>query len=139
MSQIPRMNVDEHYKDFGISFERGFNLNDILALLEEENSDDDSNQTSQVEVIIILPSNANGEVTDEDSGDEDQVRPNSNLPGPQLSAPPEIHSDNRNRDDDFDSEDENSLAELARKLKGRTKGKKNNHWRNGDLVAQPME
>ncbi|KAL3276381.1 hypothetical protein HHI36_011765 [Cryptolaemus montrouzieri] len=106
--------------------------------LIEGNTDDDSKQTSHVDVIMMLTSNANGEVTDEDSGDEDQIRP-SNLPGSQLSAPAEIYSDNRNRDDDFDSEDEISLAELARKLRGRTKEKKNYDWRNCDLVPQPME
>ncbi|KAL3269527.1 hypothetical protein HHI36_008593 [Cryptolaemus montrouzieri] len=60
--------------------------------------------------------NANGEVTDEVSGNVDQVRP-SNLPGSQLSAPGKIYLDNRNQDEDFDSEDEISLAELTRKLK----------------------
>ncbi|KAL3265593.1 hypothetical protein HHI36_009798 [Cryptolaemus montrouzieri] len=89
------MNVDENYRDYGISFERGFNLNDILALLGEENSDDDSNQTSHVDVIMMRPSNANVEVTDGDFGDEDQNRP-FNLSGSQLSAPTEIYSDNRN-------------------------------------------
>ncbi|KAL3286588.1 hypothetical protein HHI36_001089 [Cryptolaemus montrouzieri] len=138
MSKIPKMNVDENYKDYDISFERGLNLNDILALLKEGNSDDDSNQTSHVDVVLMSPSNTNGEVTDEDSGDEDQVRP-SNLPGWQLSAPAEIYSDNRNRDADFDSEDEISSTELAKKMKGRTKEKKNYHWTNGDLVLQPME
>ncbi|KAL3268026.1 hypothetical protein HHI36_007159 [Cryptolaemus montrouzieri] len=133
MNRIPRMNVGKNYKDYGISFERGLNLNDILALLEEGDSDDDSNQTSHVYVIMMFPSNANGEVTDEDSGDEDQVCP-PDLPDSQLSAPAETCSDNRNRDDDFDSEDEISLAELTRKQKGRTKGKKNYHWTNGDLV-----
>ncbi|KAL3273652.1 hypothetical protein HHI36_015082 [Cryptolaemus montrouzieri] len=83
------------------------------------------------------PSNANGEVTDEDSGDEDQVCP-SYLPGSRLSAPAEIYSDDPNRDDDFDSEHEISLAELTRKLKERTKENKNYHLTNGDLVPQPM-
>ncbi|KAL3281491.1 hypothetical protein HHI36_004698 [Cryptolaemus montrouzieri] len=69
-----------------------------------------------VDVIMMSASNANGEVTDEYSRDEEQVRP-YNLPGAQLSAPTGIYSDNRNRDDDFDSEDEISLAELARELK----------------------
>ncbi|KAL3267110.1 hypothetical protein HHI36_011250 [Cryptolaemus montrouzieri] len=126
------MNVDGNYKDYGISFERGLNLNDILALLEEGNNDNDSNQTSHIDVIMMPPSNANGEVTDEDSGDEDQVRP-SNLPGSQLSASAEVYSDDRNRDDDFDSEEEISLAELERKLKGRTKEKNNYHWTDGNL------
>ncbi|KAL3285812.1 hypothetical protein HHI36_000334 [Cryptolaemus montrouzieri] len=82
----------------------GLNLNDILVLLDEGNSDDDSNQNSHVDVILMPPSTENGEVTDKDSGDEDQVRP-SNLPGSQLSAPEETYSDNRNGDDEFDSED----------------------------------
>ncbi|KAL3268235.1 hypothetical protein HHI36_007359, partial [Cryptolaemus montrouzieri] len=116
----------------------GLNLNVMLALHAGGNSDDDSNQTSHADVIMMPPSNGNGEVTNEDSGDEDQVR-SSNSPGSQLSAPAEIYSDNRNRDDDFDSEDEISLAEVARKLKGRTKEKKNYHSTNGDLVPQPME
>ncbi|KAL3286381.1 hypothetical protein HHI36_000891, partial [Cryptolaemus montrouzieri] len=69
-------------------------------------------------VIMMPPYNANGEVTDEDSGYESQVCP-TNLPGSQLSAPAEIYSDNRNRN--FDSEDEISLEKVPRKLKGRTK------------------
>ncbi|KAL3279141.1 hypothetical protein HHI36_016655 [Cryptolaemus montrouzieri] len=68
------------------------------------------------DVFMKPPSNENGEVMDEDSGDEEQVRP-SNLPDSQLSAPAEIHSDNRNRDDQFDLEDEISAAELTKKLK----------------------
>ncbi|KAL3288502.1 hypothetical protein HHI36_002943 [Cryptolaemus montrouzieri] len=79
-----------------------------------------------LDVIMMPPSYANGEVTDEDSGNEDQVGP-SNSPASQLSAPAGIYSDIRNRDDDFDSEDEISLGELARKLKGRTKENKNFH------------
>ncbi|KAL3286167.1 hypothetical protein HHI36_000679 [Cryptolaemus montrouzieri] len=71
----------------------------------EGNSDDDSNQTSHVDGIMMPQSNINGKVTDEDSGDEDQVRP-SNSPGSQLSARAEIYSGNQNRDDDFDPEDE---------------------------------
>ncbi|KAL3279166.1 hypothetical protein HHI36_016680 [Cryptolaemus montrouzieri] len=138
MSKIWCMNVDENIKDYGFCFERGLKLIEILGLLEEGNSDDDSNQTFDVDVIMMLPSNANGDVTDEDSGDEDQVGL-FNLPGSKLSAPAEIYSDNRNRDSDFNSEDEISLAELVRKLKGRTKEKKNYHWTNGDLVPQPME
>ncbi|KAL3284148.1 hypothetical protein HHI36_018316 [Cryptolaemus montrouzieri] len=39
---------------------RGLNLIDISDLLEEGNSDDDSNQT-HVDVIMMPPSNANGE------------------------------------------------------------------------------
>ncbi|KAL3282165.1 hypothetical protein HHI36_005360 [Cryptolaemus montrouzieri] len=67
-----------HKRDYGISFHRGLNLNAILALLEQGNNYDVSNQTSHVDVIMMPPSNANCEVTDEDSGDEDQVR-SSNL------------------------------------------------------------
>ncbi|KAL3288990.1 hypothetical protein HHI36_003433 [Cryptolaemus montrouzieri] len=66
---------------------------------------------------MIPPPYAKGKVTDEDSGDEEHVRP-SDLPGSQPSALAEIYSDNRNQD----TEDEISLAELVKKLKGRTKG-----------------
>ncbi|KAL3279628.1 hypothetical protein HHI36_017133 [Cryptolaemus montrouzieri] len=118
MSRIPKINVDENYIDYVIFTERDLNLNDILADFEEGNSDDDSSQTSHVDVNMMPPSNANCEVTDMDSGDEDQVRP-SNLPGSQLSATAEIYSDNQNRDDDFNSDDG--------ELKGRTNGKKNYH------------
>ncbi|KAL3283777.1 hypothetical protein HHI36_017947 [Cryptolaemus montrouzieri] len=57
--------------------EKGLNLNDILALLEEGSSDDDSNQTSHVDIVKMPPCNANGEVTDEDPDDEDHVRPSN--------------------------------------------------------------
>ncbi|KAL3269258.1 hypothetical protein HHI36_008338, partial [Cryptolaemus montrouzieri] len=45
----------------------GLNLNDILALLEEGNSDDDSNQTSHIDVMMRPPSKANCEEMHEDS------------------------------------------------------------------------
>ncbi|KAL3273916.1 hypothetical protein HHI36_015343 [Cryptolaemus montrouzieri] len=58
----------------------GLNLNDLLALLDEGSNDDFSNQTSHVDVVMMPPSNGNGEVTDEDFGDGDQLRL-SNLSG----------------------------------------------------------
>ncbi|KAL3265499.1 hypothetical protein HHI36_009703 [Cryptolaemus montrouzieri] len=99
------MNVVENHKDYGTSFEHGLNQNDIFALLDEGDSDDDSNQIFHVHVIKMPLSNVNDEVMDENSGDEDQVHP-PNLPGSQLSASTEIYSNNQNRNDDFDSEDE---------------------------------
>ncbi|KAL3283995.1 hypothetical protein HHI36_018165 [Cryptolaemus montrouzieri] len=61
-----------------------------MSKISEGNSNDDSKQTSHVDVFMMPPSNVNGEVTDKDSGDKDQVRP-SNLPGSQLSAPAAEH------------------------------------------------
>ncbi|KAL3284135.1 hypothetical protein HHI36_018303 [Cryptolaemus montrouzieri] len=40
--------------------------------LSEENSDNDSKRTSHEDGIMMPPSNANSELTDEDFGDEDK-------------------------------------------------------------------
>ena len=53
-------------------FYRGFSLNEALALIEDDDMDVDN-------ITIFPPNNACGDITDEDSGDEDYVDIN-NLP-----------------------------------------------------------
>ncbi|XP_067633822.1 piggyBac transposable element-derived protein 3-like [Eurosta solidaginis] len=70
-------------------------LNEIIDELEK--LDDDSPFPRNV--TIFPPDNANFELTDEDSGDEEIVTL-SNLPGTQLRAPAEIECMSSDSDDD---------------------------------------
>lgn len=63
-------------------------MDEILTLLEEE--DVPILTQDQIDIYIQPPVNANQDVTDEDSGDEDNPTVN-NLPGNQLLAPAELH------------------------------------------------
>ncbi|KAK9720026.1 Transposase IS4 [Popillia japonica] len=64
------------------------------------------------DITIFPPENACEYITDEDSGDEDNVYPN-NLPGSQLRAPAEINlTQQEDEDTGFDAEDHIPLAQL---------------------------
>ena len=58
-----------------------------LLDLAEENARPNRNEDEQFSVTILLPTNATGYITDEDSGDKDGVRTVNNLPGSMLLAP----------------------------------------------------
>lgn len=62
-------------------------------------------------IYILPPENANGKITDEDSGEEDNVDLN-NLPGGQLRAQVEVelNGDQHNEEDDWESEDDLPLS-----------------------------
>ncbi|XP_069699424.1 piggyBac transposable element-derived protein 3-like isoform X2 [Periplaneta americana] len=64
-----------------------YSLNEILTLLEEGGIHVQADK--EIEVYIQPPNNANENLTDDDSGDEDAVTL-SNLPGSQLLAPAEL-------------------------------------------------
>ncbi|CAG4968921.1 unnamed protein product [Parnassius apollo] len=64
---------------------RALNLNDIVDELERCEDDD----LLPTQITIFLPENANADVTDEDSEDEEFVAL-QNLPGSQLRAPAEV-------------------------------------------------
>lgn len=68
-----------------LDFFRGMTLHDVLSILEEEEPDNHK----AVEISILPPVNCNGDITDEDSGDEEHCSLN-NLPATQLQAEAEI-------------------------------------------------
>ncbi|XP_018578332.1 piggyBac transposable element-derived protein 3-like, partial [Anoplophora glabripennis] len=112
--------------DCGVGFARGFSLNEALSMLEDQ--DDVLEQTND---ITIFP--PQGDITDEDSGDENVVEM-SNLPASQLQAPAEINL-KRYNNDDFSSEDELPLARLisVKSKKKSSKKKKVYEWIKEDL------
>lgn len=86
-------------------------------MLEElENFDLDSPAPDSI--TILPPENANEELTDEDSGDENFVTPN-NLPGSQLRAEANLSYDGESQQDEeqWDSDDEIPLSSFATKKK----------------------
>ncbi|KAG8269907.1 hypothetical protein J6590_096895 [Homalodisca vitripennis] len=64
-------------------------LDDILTLLEEENDEIPVGEDNDINIYIQPPTNANEDLTDEDSGEED-ITTIHNLPGKQLIAPAEV-------------------------------------------------
>lgn len=91
---------------------KGLTLNEILE--ELENNKDGEDVPSHI--TILPPENCNTELTDEDSGDENQVSL-SNLPGSQLRAPATVHySDDSALSND--SDDDMCLAQLAKEGRG---------------------
>lgn len=108
------------------------------------------------------PENANSNLTDEDSGEEDNIDP-SNLPASQLRAPAELalrfsdlhlRSESKNNvsvetslpashensytEDGFDDSDDN--IPLSHFLpKSRVKKKKSYHWVTGDIQSAPAD
>jgi hypothetical protein len=67
-------------------FFRGVTLTELLSLIEEDDGEVD---TSPANIAILLPVNACDVLTDEDSGEEDNINVN-NLPASQLRAEVEI-------------------------------------------------
>ncbi|KAK4876092.1 hypothetical protein RN001_012514 [Aquatica leii] len=65
----------------------GLTLNDLLAELEE----DIHGTSASHDIAILPPTNANDNLTDEDSGDEQDLSIN-NLPASQLLAEAELFS-----------------------------------------------
>lgn len=108
-----------------------------MAMLE-----DDEDLVANVDSITLMPPiNACGSITDNDSGEEDHVSVN-NLPGSQLQASAEINFTDRGTFSSSDSEDNISLAELAKKYKRKirpTKKKKTYQWVKEDLTPNTPE
>lgn len=114
-------------------FHRGVSLNEVLAILE----DDDDNGNRVEEICIFPPINAADELTDEDSGDEDYLQID-NLPASQLRAPAEVVFEGRNAEhtSSDDSDDDLPLSELAKKQnlrKRKAKKQKRYNWVKEDL------
>lgn len=112
---------------------KALKLNEILEELDKW-SDDEVFGT----IYIAPPDNANANVTDEDSGDEDNVGLN-NLPGGQLRAEAEIrHFDINDYESDDDSDDNIPLASLVKRKRVAeprpTKKKCVNKWQQSDMV-----
>lgn len=91
-----------------IYFFRGFSLHDALAMIEDEDIEAES-------ITLLPPTNACGNVTDEDSGDEDQVDIN-NLPGSLMQSSVEINI--REQEDMQSSDDDIPLSEIRKKCVG---------------------
>lgn len=118
---------------------RGLSLHEALALLE----DDEENAAKADEVILFPPVNANGDVTDEDSGAEEAVALN-NFPSSQLQAPAEIKSKVPIHEDisSDESDDNLPLSELQAKItqshniqkRKQMKKKKQFNWVKQDLT-----
>lgn len=89
---------------------RGFTLHDALSMLEDDEIEADS-------ITLLPPVNACGNVTDEDSGDEDLIDIN-NLPASQMQSQVEVNT--RITDEDWSSEDELPLSELQRRSKNKS-------------------
>ncbi|KAG7313278.1 hypothetical protein JYU34_000382 [Plutella xylostella] len=83
---------------------RSLKLHEIVEELEKDEG------TIPDSVIIFLPENHSADITDEDSGDENQVLLD-NLPGSQLRAQAEIHSGSS----DSLEEDNLPLHELSKR------------------------
>ncbi|KAB0790447.1 hypothetical protein PPYR_15169 [Photinus pyralis] len=124
--------------DLLVKFDRGFSLQQALAILEE---DDDlvMDEAGEIKITIFPPENACGNVTDEDSGAGDSAILD-NLPGSQLPAPAEVNL--RGSVDDNDqgrSDSEGALRGRPPQQKTQTgtrKKKKNYNWKlNKDLEA----
>ncbi|KAJ8947780.1 hypothetical protein NQ318_017053 [Aromia moschata] len=103
--------------DYGVQFVRGFTLDEALHMLED---DDDILRNIQ-NITVFPPENACGDITDEDSGNGEEVQIH-NLPGSQLRAPSEIQITAAipsvgctNMSDSFSSDDELPLAKLVNK------------------------
>ncbi|KAG5890975.1 hypothetical protein JTB14_037961 [Gonioctena quinquepunctata] len=75
----------------------GLTLNDLLSELEEDihQTPHHTNSTNKTDIVIFSPKNANDDVTDEDSGNAQDVLIN-NLPASQLLAHAEIYNDEEN-------------------------------------------
>lgn len=90
-----------------IVYFRGLTLHEALAMIDDVNFPHPG-----ADITIFPPENACEYITDEDSGDEDNVYPN-NLPGSQLRAPAEINlTQQEDEDTGFDAEDHIPLAQL---------------------------
>lgn len=106
-----------------IIFFSGLTLNDVLETLED--ADDEFSSKGEVQIILQPPINACGDLTDEDSGDEDVMNIN-NLPGNQLLSEAEIVISENDSDNEED-EDDLPLSSLRLILK------KNYKWEDKDL------
>ncbi|KAK9888389.1 hypothetical protein WA026_000640 [Henosepilachna vigintioctopunctata] len=95
--------------EWGIKFARDFSLHEALAMLEE----DDVNTES---ITLLPPNNACGNITDEDSGDENQLDIN-NLPSSMIQNQVEVNI--RVKEEDWSSEDELPLSTLQNKEKSK--------------------
>ncbi|KAK9712338.1 hypothetical protein QE152_g24924, partial [Popillia japonica] len=83
----------------------GLTLDKLLAALEAENNV--LPQNSEINIVMMLATNACADLTDEDSADEEQVTAN-NLPGSQLRSEAEILGDG-----DWEDEDDILLSRLT--------------------------
>lgn len=112
---------------------RGFSLHEALAMIEDGEIEASS-------ITLLPPNNACGDVTDEDSGDEDNVDIN-NLPASQMQSVVEVVASNNTIDDNWDSEDELPLTTVRHNLsvRGNTiKRKREYQYVKEDLVAREV-
>ncbi|XP_030757970.1 piggyBac transposable element-derived protein 3-like [Sitophilus oryzae] len=118
--------------DYDVRFARGFSLHETLAMLEEDEVNADS-------IMLLPPNNACGNITDEDSGAEDQLDIN-NLPSSMNESQVEV---NIQVTEEWSSEDELPLSDLqykakhnpAQKSKLQDKKKKIYQFMREDLLA----
>ncbi|KAK4882427.1 hypothetical protein RN001_005746 [Aquatica leii] len=112
-------------------------LNNLLAELEE----DIHGTFASHDIAILPPTNANDDLTDEDSGDEQDLSIN-NLPASQLLAEAELFShelnlvdeDKKNNVEDFwDESDELPLSEF---IKIRRKNNRTYKWEKSDFSGK---
>ena len=92
------------------------NLSRILVLSENDPLSH-KNEDDQIKITILLPTNATGGITDEDSGDEDGSGTINNLPESMLLVSAEIHCERNTATEDDDEPAKKKLKKKAHKPK----------------------
>lgn len=93
--------------NFSLIRQLGYTLQRIIELLSE---DDESGVDSQ-EITLFPPTNACGDVTDEDSGDDEGVNLD-NLPGSLLNAEAQVSAVDAAAVENFDSDEDIPLSQM---------------------------
>lgn len=101
----------------------------MWAMLEEED-DPEIIASDRVDLVMMPPDNATGNVTDEDSGPEEEPHLD-NLPGSLLRAPAELHMQISDQDSDV-------AEEIETKSKGKKRKKKFEWKENCDLKLKDV-
>nr|CAH7760345.1 unnamed protein product [Callosobruchus chinensis] len=121
--------MDFLYRDY---WTRPLTLSELMEEVENTNLDSD---LIPEEIIIFQP--ADGGVTDEDSGEEDNVVIN-NLPGVQPRTLTEVVLPNTENASDFDSEDDLPLSRFLKRQKVSRAKKKHTEvlaWTKNDITS----
>ena len=110
--------------DFIRKLFRGLTLNDLLSYLEDDSTELEN--VDELSIAMLPPVNANDDLTDEDSGDENDLSIN-NLPQSQLLAEADIvggldvmgieSEDQSEIQEEWDDEDDVPLAQLVKRPK----------------------
>ncbi|KAI4463240.1 tc5 transposase dna-binding domain [Holotrichia oblita] len=105
----------------------------LSQILDFIDGNEDAIPYSGVKVNILPPTNATGDITDEDSGDEENPRID-NVPGSQLNAPAFIAT----LDNGLDPERDNAESETFTKKSKTTRIRRRMEyqWENADLVQR---